>query len=109
MSTSLTFERRQARRYRVALPVETGALGTGRTRDVSTAGVFFETDESLVPGSAIRFSLILEQGLLDVPVRLLCEGDVVRVERRDEQLGVAATINAFRFDPDTEPVARART
>src|SRR5262249_14843502 len=102
MATSLTLERRHARRYRVALPVELDVLGTGRTRDVSTGGVFFETDESLVPGAAIRYSLVLDQSQPDNPTRLFCEGDVVRVERRHERLGVAATINAFRFDPDTE-------
>jgi len=102
MSTTLTVERRQARRYRVSLPVELDALRTARTRDVSTAGVFFETDETLRPGTTITYSLLLEQIQPGAPLRLRCVGDVVRVERCHEQLGVAATISSFRFAPETE-------
>jgi PilZ domain len=105
MSLSSTSERRHARRYRVALPVELDGLGTGRTRDVSTTGVFFETDETLMPGAAIKYALVLDHSEPDAPLRVLCDGDVVRVERRDEYLGVAATITAFRLDPDTGPIA----
>ena len=106
MQTAPSFsERRRARRYRLALPIELQALGDGRTRDLSTTGVFFETGESLVPGSSIKFSVLLELAEPGPPLRLVCEGDVVRVERRDERLGVAATISAFQFDPDRGPVA----
>ena len=105
MSTSVTSERRRARRYRVAVPVELDGLGAGQTRDVSTTGVFFDTEETLMPGAAIRYSLVLEHSEPDSPVRLFCEGDVVRVERRSERLGVAATITVFRLEPDNGPIA----
>ena len=106
LETSLTFsERRRARRYRLALPIELQALGDGTTRDLSTTGVFFETGGSLVPGAAIKFSVLLEHADPGPPLRLVCEGDVVRVECRDERLGVGATISTFHFDPDKGPIA----
>src|SRR5438552_13148178 len=106
MESTLTFsERRRARRYRLALPIELQALGDGTTRDLSTTGVFFETGGSLVPGAAIKFSVLLEHADPGPPLRLVCEGDVVRVEPCDERLGVGATISTFHFDPDTGPIA----
>ena len=85
-------ERRQAPRYAVEWPVELG-VANGRTRDVSTSGVFFELDEPFVPGAPIRVSLALGGGSC-----LRCEGRIVRVERREGKLGIAVAVAAQRFD-----------
>ena len=73
--------------------------GTGLTRDVSISGVFFETDRYLVLGEQIRLTLLLGRLSPDYPVRLQCDGRVVRVERREMQvrLGVAVAIESYRF------------
>jgi Tfp pilus assembly protein PilZ len=73
--------------------------GTGLTRDVSISGVFFETDRYLVLGEQVRLTLVLGRLSPDDPVRLQCDGRVVRVERREMQLrlGVAVAIESYRF------------
>jgi PilZ domain len=62
-------DRRQARRYRVAVPVEL-EQGAGLTHDISASGVFFETDSSFPVGVTISFSLVLEHADPGGPVRL---------------------------------------
>src|SRR5262249_55413349 len=98
-------ERRRARRYRVALPVELEGLGRGLTRDVSTSGVYFQTTETVVRGAPLTFSLFLEQPALSGRVGLACAGEVVGVDGQPGCVGVAATIESFRFDPDEGPIA----
>ncbi len=91
-------ERRRAPRLPIAIPVELEG-GTGLTRDVSISGVFFETDRYLVLGEQVRLTLILGRLSPEDPVRLQCDGRVVRVERREMQvrLGVAVAIESYRF------------
>ena len=91
-------ERRRDTRLPIAIPVELEG-GTGVTRDVSLSGVFFETDRCLVLGEQIRLTLVLGRLSPDYPVRLQCDGRVVRVERREMQvrLGVAVAIESYRF------------
>ena len=90
-------DRRQARRYRIAVPVELDH-GTGLTRDISTSGIFFETDQSCSVGTTLSFSLVLEHADPGGPVRLQCQGEVVRVEQRESKVGVAVCFTAYRFD-----------
>jgi len=73
--------------------------GSGITRDVSAFGVFFETDHPFTPGAPVSFSLLLEHGALDGPLRLHCQGQILRVERRRAKTGVAVAIDSVRFDP----------
>ena len=89
--------RRQARRYRVAVPVEL-AQGTGITRDISASGVFFETDLSFPVNATLSFSLVLEHADPGGPVRLQCQGEVVRVEQREGKMGVAVRFTSYWFD-----------
>ena len=97
-------ERRQAPRLPIAIPVELEG-GTGLTRDVSVSGVFFETDRRLVLGEQIRLTLVMGRLSPDSPVRLQCEGRVVRVERREMQVrqGVAVAIESSRFKTREPP------
>jgi hypothetical protein len=81
-------EKRQAQRYPLAVDMEL-QNGRGITHDVSTSGIFVEADSPFSPGSRIRFSLLFEQ-TLPTPLRLDCEGKVIRVEPRNEKLGIAA-------------------
>jgi hypothetical protein len=99
-------DRRVAKRYAVALPVD---LTPGRavTRDVSETGIYFETSQPLAAGATLRFILTLGQNDPDGRFRVECEGRIVRVEHRGPTLGVAAHIVSYRLerDPLTEPVA----
>jgi c-di-GMP-binding flagellar brake protein YcgR len=100
-------ERRTARRYDLTLPViirvpaeRIEDTQKGRTRDISTRGLYFVLDEDLEPGSELDITLTLPAEITqgsEVFVRAL--GKVVRVEKRFEdgsgRLGVAAIIERY--------------
>ncbi len=110
-------ERRTARRYDLSLPIiirvpTERALYTqqGKTRDISTRGLYFVVDENLEAGSELDITLTLPAEIThgtDVFVRAL--GKVVRVENRsedgDNRMGVAAVIE--RYDIIRGEAARA--
>ncbi len=79
-------DKRRALRLETALPVRVGKA-SGRTRDVSASGVFFETDAAYHRGSRIHFEINLEtpwgKAVCD------CNGRIVRVERHDGSVGIA--------------------
>jgi len=99
-------ERRRAQRFRIAIPVELDE-GAGITRDVSLSGVFFETEQSMTPGEQIHLVLVLERVSPGRPVRLQCEGRVVRVDRFDSRIGVAVAISSYRFGPPERTIGLA--
>ena len=82
--------RRADARIHGALPVMVNGVA-GKARDISASGIFFEIDECANDlGSLIQFSV-----QLDTPgggINLLCEGKVVRIEKRDCKLCIAAKI-----------------
>lgn len=100
-------ERRNARRYDLSLPVivripteRTNGNQTGKTRDISTRGLYFVIDQDMDAGSEIDITLTLPAEIThstEVFVRAL--GKVVRVERRGEdgelRMGVAAVIERY--------------
>ena len=96
-------ERRRAARFRIAIPVELEG-GAGTTWDVSLAGIFFETDHSFAPGEQISLILVLERVSPGRPVRLQCEGRVVRVTRFEGKIGVAVAITGYKFGPSGLPI-----
>ena len=81
--------RRRDERIATTFPVTVNG-SAGKTRDISASGIFFEVDEDTQMGSKIQFSVQLDTpgGIL----KLICEGEVIRLEKRDGKLGVAAKI-----------------
>lgn len=110
-------ERRTARRYDLSLPIiiripteQAVDSQQGKTRDVSTRGLYFVIDQNLEAGSELDITLTLPAEVThgtEVLVRAL--GKVVRVERRMEdgntRMGVAAVIE--RYDIIRGEAARA--
>ncbi len=110
-------ERRTARRYDLSLPViiripTERAVDSqeGKTRDISTRGLYFVIAQDLQAGSELDITLTLPAEIThgtEVFVRAL--GKVVRVERRMEdgtvRMGVAAVIE--RYDIIRGEAARA--
>ena len=110
-------ERRTTRRYDLSLPVAIRVAAEraldsqqGKTRDVSTRGLYFVVDENMKSGSQLDITLTLPADLThgsEVLIRAL--GKVVRVERRMEdgnaRMGVAAVIE--RYDMFRGKAARA--
>jgi hypothetical protein len=110
-------ERRTTRRYDLSLPViirvpAERAVDSqeGKTRDISTRGLYFVIQQDLKTGSELDITLTLPAEIThgtEVFVRAL--GKVVRVERRLEDgsvhMGVAAVIE--RYDIIRGEAARA--
>jgi len=110
-------ERRTTRRYDLSLPIiirgpSHRALDPqqGKTRDISTRGLYFVVDQKMESGSQLDMTLTLPSEVTrgsDVFVRAL--GRVIRVERRMEdgsaRMGVAAVIE--RYDIIRGETARA--
>ena len=107
-------ERRSARRYDLSLPViirspvgkETNSR-TGKTRDISTRGVYFTIDQDFGAGAELDITLTLPAEVTrgsEVFIRAM--GKVVRVDKRADngasRTGVAAVIERYeiiRTDP----------
>jgi PilZ domain len=104
---SLMSERRNARRYDLSLPIivripkqRVAENQSGKTRDISTRGLYFVIDQDLQAGSELDITLTLPAEVThssEVFVRAM--GKVVRVERRGEdgelRMGVAAVIERY--------------
>ncbi len=100
-------ERRTARRYDLTLPISIRSAAEslvsrqdGKTRDISTRGLYFVIAQDLEAGSELDITLTLPAEIThgtDVVVR--AQGKVVRVERRSEdgesRMGVAAVIERY--------------
>ncbi len=95
-----------ARRYELSLPVviRTGAEPateprSGRTRDISTRGVYFTLDNEMEPGMELDFMLTLPAEITrGTEVFIRAHGRVVRVERRQnggQPVGIAAVIEKY--------------
>jgi len=110
-------ERRLSRRYDLSLPVKVRVPNSseplaGRTRDVSTHGVYFTTDEALDAGLELDFILTLPSEVThDTDVLIRARGRVVRVEpkleERRQAVGIAAVIEKYdivRQETAAQPV-----
>jgi len=107
-------ERRTARRYDLSLPViirvpveKEASSRNGKTRDISTRGLYFTIDQDLGPGAELDITLTLPSEVTrgsEVFIRAM--GKVVRVDRspgnNSSRVGVAAVIERYeiiRSDP----------
>ena len=103
-------ERRTARRYDLSLPVmiripieqQEISARNGKTRDISTRGVYFLIDNDLNAGAELDLTMTLPAevtGGTEVFIRAI--GKVVRVENRPEtgeqRVGVAAVIERYEI------------
>ena len=104
---SVMTERRTARRYDLTLPISIRFAveslinrREGKTRDISTRGLYFVVSQELEAGSKLDITLTLPAEIThggDVIVR--AQGKVIRVEPRveegEQRLGVAAIIERY--------------
>lgn len=108
-------ERRGAQRFPLALPLEVkwqDIAGEGRypadIRDISATGVYFSVDRNLRPDSRLEFYVRLKvEGAPPEGVLLHCVGSIVRVDKKDGGVGVAARIDRYRFVRPGEDVPGA--
>jgi c-di-GMP-binding flagellar brake protein YcgR len=102
-------ERRAAHRYDLSLPViirvpveKENSARNGKTRDISTRGVYFTIDQNLSDGTPLDITLTLPSEVTrgsDVFIRAM--GKVVRVENKAiegaTRIGVAAVIERYEI------------
>jgi hypothetical protein len=111
-------ERRAARRYDLSLPViirvpvnKNDAGHNGRTRDISTRGVYFTLDQDLDSGTELDITLTLPAEITQgTEVFVRAHGHIVRVDRRNDDgtvhIGVAAVLERYdiiRGEQSTPP------
>ena len=78
----------------VPVAIEGGAIG--ETLNMSPSGIFFVTDAELRPEGPLR--LTLEFASPSGTLYLECEAEIVRVERGDGKMRVAARITDSRLE-----------
>jgi hypothetical protein len=76
---------------------------TGSTRNISDTGVYFETDVEQKVGSLVNITLEFQMG--GKRQRFECQAEVVRVNRVDSRIGVAARLQTPLFGSDKEEIA----
>lgn len=96
---------RKADRFNIELPVEMGDL-QGLTRNICATGIYFETEPGQAPGSHVRFTV--EVTIRGEKSKMVCEGEVVRVESKDGVMGVAVALSSSFF-AENGPLANAKT
>ncbi len=80
----------------MALPLALRDGGYGVTRDISAGGLYFLTDAELALGRSVDFEIDLE--LPGGPVRLVAQGQIVRIERRGRKTGVGVRLLESRLE-----------
>jgi hypothetical protein len=86
--------RRAADRVASKLPVEiSGAVGL--TKNVSATGVYLETMVDQVPGSRVRF--VVDVVVNGENLKMVCAGEVTRVEHKLDIVGVAIKLTSSFF------------
>ena len=110
-------ERRTARRYDLLLPVivrvpiEKEAFSrTGKTRNISTRGVYFTIDNHLDAGAELNLTIILTAEVTGgSEVFIEATGTVVRVDKRsvngDHEVSVAAVFKMHRIAHNEAAIA----
>src|ERR1700730_8059977 len=102
-------DRRTARRYELSLPIiirastdKEAASRTGKTRDISTRGVYFTIDNNLCTGAEMDVTIILHvevTGGTEVFIR--ATGKVIRVDKRsgngNQKVDVAAVFEMYEI------------
>lgn len=87
---------RDSDRLDTRLPLEIDGI-QGLTRNLSATGIYFETQLVQEPGS--RVHVTVEVDFRGEKLKLVCEGEVVRVEYHPGGLGIAARLeNSFFSD-----------
>ncbi len=84
-------ERRSAVRHKVSLPVETDRAA-GLTRDFSLSGLYLVTDSPVSLGECLHLRVAVPDRGQAGPHWLAATGNVVRVERTGETVGVAIAL-----------------
>jgi PilZ domain len=108
-------DRRLSHRFTLQVPItlvlpDSGLKVRGKTRDISSGGVFFYANLPVAEQQEIELLMTLPFEFAVVPVRVACRAKVLRVEMDEVggNQGMAAVIQRFDFLEDT-PLERKST
>jgi PilZ domain len=87
-------ERRRVPRYRLDADIAVNG-GHGRTIDLSANSVYFESATAFAPGAEVVLVFPFEHVARGTSVH--CSARVVRVDRRGDAFGIAATYEPVSF------------
>lgn len=87
---------RASRRFPLRIAVALDDV-SGITRDVSASGLYFETEEIFLSSKRLDFELLLPRPS-GAMLRLRCQGEVVRVEPGETNVGIAVRFTHRPFD-----------
>ena len=90
-------ENRADPREQVHLPLRLGGGGRGVTQDISASGLFFLTDSAQRVGSQLEIEIELDTP--SGPMKLAASGEILRIEPRGGQTGVAVRLVDSRLVP----------
>lgn len=85
---------RAADRFASELPLHINGVD-GLTKNVSATGVYFETTVQAEPGSRVNF--VVEVLINGQNVNMVCAGQVVRVEQKNDKVGIAVKLTSSFF------------
>src|SRR5262252_6099456 len=72
----------------------------GHTEDISVSGIYatlLDRTAQFRLGASVRLEMQFSHGNPDGPLKVACEGQVVRVDHHDQQVSVAASITSYQF------------
>lgn len=87
-------------RFETELPVDVDGA-QGLTRNISATGIYFETSVGHELGSRVHFTI--EMMIQGQKKKLVCDGEVVRVDHTGAAVGIAARLVESFFE-DAEDV-----
>lgn len=100
----MTQDRRISHRFTLQIPVtlvlpETGLKVHGKTRDISSSGVFLYANLPVSEHQEVELLMTLPYEFALAPVSVACRATILRVEMNElsGQKGMAATIEKFDF------------
>ncbi len=90
--------KRLADRFDSQLPIELDGK-QGLTRNISATGIYFESQADQAPGSMVQF--VVEVEVQGQKLKMVCKGEVVRVDHKDSTVGIAVKL-AHSFFADSQ-------
>lgn len=92
---------RGAVRFDTVLPVELGNLH-GLARNISATGIYFEIEAAPALGSRVYFAV--EMTVRGEKLKLVCDGQVLRVDQKGGVHGIAARFDDSFFSNPAEVI-----
>ena len=89
VKSQTTKRERGSDRFETELPVDIDGA-QGLTRNISATGIYFETSAAHEPGSRVHFTI--EMMVQGEKKKLVCDGEVMRVDHKGSMVGIAARL-----------------